>query len=299
MSKIKIFFTIYYLILTVTIILAYTRLTIADETTDASGDSVSAPAETTNSNLTDSIGSPSFNIGLQPSVVGGSSAGTCGPRGNEYVFCVPIFGEASVPNSLKAYIALLYRFALGIGGLLVFIMVVWGGIEYTISAGNTALVSDAKNRIFQAIYGLLLLSLSYIILNTINPSLVSLKEPGSGNLPTIAPPALFDTTQLDHYQAISDQNNYNQTVSDLEYANQNEQNLNSQLDKATSDEEKVAIQQQLEEIKARQTRDQQSLEAYKQRSTLNNEIQNAKTPQEREYYRQKAIENNNKIGYFF
>ena len=68
-----------------------------------------------------------------------------------------------------------YTFALGISGLLAFGTIVYGAIVYTLAAGNPSGQNEGKEWIKQAIFGLLLLAGSYIILNTINPALVDLK----------------------------------------------------------------------------------------------------------------------------
>src|SRR3989344_3359858 len=93
--------------------------------------------------------------GIQQSQGQGQNYTTgCGPQGNGYKLCIPILGVDYIENSLAGYIILIYRFALGFSGLLVFIMIVWGGIQYTVSAGNTGAISDARDRIFQAILGM-------------------------------------------------------------------------------------------------------------------------------------------------
>lgn len=57
--------------------------------------------------------------------------------------------------------------ALGLGGLLLFIMLVMGGIRY-ISAGADAKAAEgAKNTITWAIYGVVILALAYLFLRLI------------------------------------------------------------------------------------------------------------------------------------
>ena len=51
-------------------------------------------------------------------------------------------------------------------------MIVIGGVEYIISGANESSRSDAKKRINSAISGLVLALVSYLVLYTINPSLV-------------------------------------------------------------------------------------------------------------------------------
>ena len=67
----------------------------------------------------------------------------------------------------KVYVA-----SIGIGAILAVIMIVFSGIQHMVSeAVDTK--SDAKKRIQGAIYGLLLLLGSYLILKTINQNLVT------------------------------------------------------------------------------------------------------------------------------
>ena len=104
-----------------------------------------------------------------------------------YTFpCAPIGGgacptEAEVAQSPAAYIARLYQFALMLSGMLAFGMIVFGAIQYTVSAGNTTQQSDAKDRITQALWGVALLFGAYLILHTIDPKLVSLTDPNIDN----------------------------------------------------------------------------------------------------------------------
>ncbi|MES2060079.1 MAG: hypothetical protein V4438_03550 [Patescibacteria group bacterium] len=77
-------------------------------------------------------------------------------------------------TDLSTYLGSLYKFGVAAAAGLAVIMVIWGGIEYiTAVAGEGK--SGGKERITSAILGLLLALGSYIILNTINPDLLSLK----------------------------------------------------------------------------------------------------------------------------
>lgn len=78
-----------------------------------------------------------------------------------------------------AFIANFYQFALMIGGVLAFGIIVYGGVKYMASAGNPSGQSDAKEWIWAALLGLLLLVGAYFILSVVNPQLLNL------NLPTL------------------------------------------------------------------------------------------------------------------
>ena len=77
-------------------------------------------------------------------------------------------------SSPGAFVANFYQFALLIGGILAFGAIVFGGVKYAISAGNPSGQSDAKEWIWGALTGLLLLAGAYLILYTINPQLLNL-----------------------------------------------------------------------------------------------------------------------------
>ena len=54
---------------------------------------------------------------------------------------------------------------LWIVGILSVIMLVWGGIKYTTSAGDTNKVTSAKNTIIYAVIGLVIAIMAYAIVN--------------------------------------------------------------------------------------------------------------------------------------
>lgn len=92
---------------------------------------------------------------------------------------VPISGpDGQGPAGL---IANFYSFAFWIAGFLAFVMIVYGGVRYTFSGGNHSEKEEAKEAIKQALIGLGLLLVAYLILRTINPDLTKLQ------LPTLEP----------------------------------------------------------------------------------------------------------------
>jgi hypothetical protein len=95
---------------------------------------------------------------------------------------IPISTNIPGTNSVAtegpgAFVANFYEFALMIGGILAFGVIVYGGVKYMSSAGNPSGQSDAKEWIEAALLGLLLLVGAYFILNIINPQLLNLKLP--------------------------------------------------------------------------------------------------------------------------
>ncbi len=76
---------------------------------------------------------------------------------------IPFLGE---------YLAGLYRYAVGVAGAVAVIMIVVAGFQWTTSGGSPDVIGTAKERITNAITGLLLILCSYALLYAINPELV-------------------------------------------------------------------------------------------------------------------------------
>lgn len=81
-----------------------------------------------------------------------------------------------IEGGLPEYIAGIYNFGLMVAGFLAMVMIMIGGFMYIAAGGNQTIIGKAKERIFNALIGLVILLLSYTILNTINPELVSQTE---------------------------------------------------------------------------------------------------------------------------
>ncbi len=83
-------------------------------------------------------------------------------------------GEVPItPKSIGEYIKAIYKYAIGIVGILATIVLMFGGIIWITAGGNAERVGNAKAWIGAALTGLVLALTSYLILNTINPSLVT------------------------------------------------------------------------------------------------------------------------------
>ena len=81
------------------------------------------------------------------------------------------------PVFLPDYITYVYRFAVIASGIIAFLAVIAGGFRYLVSTGNPAQMKDARNQILMAAIGLIIILGSYVVLNEINPDLVSLEPP--------------------------------------------------------------------------------------------------------------------------
>lgn len=112
-------------------------------------------------------------------------AATTFAQGYKLEISLPSLPGTSDPGSgIAQYIQYLFVFALALAGFLALGTMMYGGIQYILAAGNAAKAEDAKTMITQALLGLGLLLVSYLLLRIINPDLVSLTNP------TLKPPAI-------------------------------------------------------------------------------------------------------------
>ncbi len=91
--------------------------------------------------------------------------------------CQEFAGGSCNSSGLGGYVARIYQFSLMIVGAVAFAYVVYGGFQYVLSAGDVVSQQTAKDNIKNALWGMILLLCAYLILYTINPALVGLKEP--------------------------------------------------------------------------------------------------------------------------
>src|SRR3989339_1999074 len=85
------------------------------------------------------------------------------------------------------YVIMVYKFLVGLAGVVAVIMIMLGGYRWIFAMGNSARIAGAKETIFSAIIGLVLALISVQLLETINPrladvSLPNVAEIGRGSL---------------------------------------------------------------------------------------------------------------------
>lgn len=115
-------------------------------------------------------------------------------RAASYQLTTPFAGfEKGATPGIGEYISGFYVYALGVVGVVALAAIIYWGIVYTLSAGLVSKKEDAKDGITQAVYGLLLLLGAYLILYTINPALVTLREPSVEKL--LVAPSISGPTQ--------------------------------------------------------------------------------------------------------
>ncbi len=100
-------------------------------------------------------------------------------------FCLPAgqsttkisFGGETKFENIGTFIKSMYRYTIWAAGILAAAMLIVAGFQWAASGGSSDAIGSAKNKIAGAISGLILLALSYVILNTVNPYLVNFRLP--------------------------------------------------------------------------------------------------------------------------
>ena len=97
---------------------------------------------------------------------------------------VPIGEEFSKVNAddetisvpwIGEYISAVYKYAVGIVGILATVVMMFGGVLWITAGGNQERISNAKSWITASLTGLVLVLCSYLILSTVNPDLTRFK----------------------------------------------------------------------------------------------------------------------------
>lgn len=66
------------------------------------------------------------------------------------------------------YIAVIWKVLVIFGGLMVFLQLVWGALNWILSGSNPDRLKRAKDQMFNGIFGLVILVLSYAIIKLIS-----------------------------------------------------------------------------------------------------------------------------------
>ncbi|MBI2473318.1 hypothetical protein HYV70_02060 [Candidatus Uhrbacteria bacterium] len=88
-----------------------------------------------------------------------------------------IEGKILKVNYLGDYIAGIYKYLIGISTTIAIVMLMIGGLQWSLGASSQENISKAKKRINNAVIGLVLLLSVYTILFIVNPNLTFLKTP--------------------------------------------------------------------------------------------------------------------------
>lgn len=91
-----------------------------------------------------------------------------------YKLLEPIFSNSNPIGNFTTYIQDIYKFAVWAVGIAALLMISIGGFMYVTSAGNQANAETAKRLIRDALLGLIMVLLTWILLYLINPDLVNI-----------------------------------------------------------------------------------------------------------------------------
>jgi len=86
-----------------------------------------------------------------------------------------IFPKDGSTKPIAEYIRVIYKYAIGIIGILAAVVLMVGGVLWIVAGGNATQIGEAKAWIGASLTGLVLALMSYLILATVNPALVDLK----------------------------------------------------------------------------------------------------------------------------
>ena len=96
----------------------------------------------------------------------------------DYTPLAPLNDSQNKPipvNDIPGYLNGLFVLIIGLSGILAVIVIIYGGVLYMSTDAYTG-KAEGKSLIVRALWGLLIIALSYIILYTINPNLVNLSN---------------------------------------------------------------------------------------------------------------------------
>ncbi len=85
---------------------------------------------------------------------------------------IPEFGKVYTPGDIGKYVNAIVSLAIVVSAVLAVVMITIGGFKYMTSE-SMSLKEEGKKNIQNAFLGIILLSASYLILNTINPALLN------------------------------------------------------------------------------------------------------------------------------
>ncbi len=114
-------------------------------------------------------------------------ANGCVLAAEPYTLEMPLNQGSTQIQGPAAFVRMVFIYGLGLVGITALFAMVYGGFRYMTSGGGSG-VAKGKEWIWGALSGIVLLLCSYLILYTINPDLVSFREPTLEKI-VIEPPA--------------------------------------------------------------------------------------------------------------
>lgn len=77
-------------------------------------------------------------------------------------------------GGLASFFNNLYKYLIGLSAALAVIMITWQGIRISLNQDNVSVVTDSKGKIYNAIFGLVLVLSPVLVFSIINPSILNL-----------------------------------------------------------------------------------------------------------------------------
>jgi len=124
-------------------------------------------------------------------------ASTAFAQGQGFVPLAPITGltdaatlNAAGSKNLADFFNNLYKYAIGLAAALAVIQIIWAGLNIALHQDNVSSITDSKGKIYNAIFGLVLVLSPVLVFSIINPNILNL----SLNLPELKRAAPSTTT---------------------------------------------------------------------------------------------------------
>ncbi|HCR52458.1 TPA: hypothetical protein DIV48_02295 [Candidatus Kaiserbacteria bacterium] len=104
-------------------------------------------------------------------------------------------GVTADSAGLAAFFNNLYKYLIGLAAVLAVLMIVWEGLRIATNQDNVSILTDSKGKIYNAIFGLVLVLSPALVFSIINPSILNL----SVNLPPLDTRSGSPQTQQTQY----------------------------------------------------------------------------------------------------
>ncbi len=108
------------------------------------------------------------------------------------------YGDDSLETdqSINSILVWSYYFFVGIAGLASFVMLIWGGVQWLTSGAIPSQASEAKVKVRNALFGLLVILGSFWVIRIIYPDLVILGQDGVGSQSREVPRAPYPASSI-------------------------------------------------------------------------------------------------------
>lgn len=144
-----------------------------------------------------------------------------------YVPLAPLPGvPAGQETDLESYLGSIFKIGIGLAGVFAVLMIIISGIQFIGGAASPSAHTEAKERMVNAIMGLILALGSWLILNTINPNLLKTDLDLAEVTVTGSGPSGFVTQNLAQY-CVSHEPSQQTCFENLSSCQTAEQNLQS------------------------------------------------------------------------